>query len=209
MHFSFKATLSIDSLSLLPQIWDSYAELHEKFPHVSYSPTIDQTNRDNTDENFEVWKKVLVEIVKKEMNFIKKYHRPLWGWFSKPGKMVCNLNNTVNMHCDGGLYVCHGCQYQNCKSCFCIGETKNVTHLEDFLNEGFKPTLRHRKCVECSAVVCMVCHVNELGKCPDKAIKYKENWTRIIVNNEQRCRYFKYFGMMYQVMILSILNKVE
>lgn len=209
MHFSFKATLSIDSLSLLPQIWDSYAELHEKFPHVSYSPTIDQTDRDNTDENFEVWKSVLVEIVKKEMNFIKKYHRPLWGWFSKPGKMVCNLNNTVNMHCDGSLYVCHGCQYQNCKSCFCIGETKNVTHLEDFLNEGFKPTLRHRKCVECSAVVCTVCHVNELGKCPDKAINYKENWTRIIVNNEQRCRYFKYFGMMYQVMILSMLNKVE
>ena len=81
VHVSFKATLSMDSLSLLPQIWDSYKELYDRYDFVHYSPTIDQTDKDNTDENFKIWKDVLKKVAIKEIDFIKKHGRPLWVWF--------------------------------------------------------------------------------------------------------------------------------
>lgn len=39
--FSFKATLSFDSLELLPEVWDSYKELSKKYKNIRYSPTLD------------------------------------------------------------------------------------------------------------------------------------------------------------------------
>ena len=90
--FSFKATLSMDSFDLLPEIWDSYEKLHLMYNFVRYSPTIDQTNLNNNDENFEKWKKSLDIILKKEYNFISTHGYPLWNWFSNIGKLQCNLN---------------------------------------------------------------------------------------------------------------------
>jgi hypothetical protein len=49
---SFKATLSFDHLELLPQIWDSYEELHERYNFATYSPTLDQSNENNSYDNF-------------------------------------------------------------------------------------------------------------------------------------------------------------
>lgn len=203
---SFKATLSLDSLSLLPRIWDSYEKLHQKYQFVYYSPTIDQTNRNNDDSYFEEWKHVLVQIAKKEKNFIHRYGRPLWSWFTNPGKLACSLNDTVHIHCDGNFYVCHGCQYQSRAGYFSLGNTADTKTIEDRLNSGFKPTLRDKRCVLCSAVECSVCHVCELGKSDELAGNYKENWTRAMVNNQDRCRFFKYFGKIYHALRLSMIG---
>ena len=207
VRVSFKATLALDSIHLLPQIWDSYKELYDRFDFVHYSPTLDQTNADNTDEAFATWKKAVVEIAKKEKNFIKEHGRPLCLWFSAPGKLVCSLNDTIHMHCDGKLYVCHGCQYQNCSDAFSVGKTSDVKNLEDFLSKDFRPSLRLAQCVDCSAPICAVCHVSELSKNEEDAANYKERWTSVMVNNGNRCRFFKYFAKVYHALKLSLLKQ--
>lgn len=205
---SFKATLSMDSLNLLPQIWDSYEELWQKYPFVYYSPTIDQTNGNNSDENFEIWKKVLVDIARRERVFIAEHKRPLWSWFTNPGKLACSPNNIVHIHCDGNMYVCHGCQYQERSKYFITGNTKQIDDLEKSLNKGFRPTLRDIRCVECSAVECSVCHVCELAKTDETAINHKELWTKIMVNNQDRCRFFQYFGKIYHAIRLANIETI-
>ena len=202
---SFKATLSLDSISLLPEIWDSYNELNDIFGDVEYSPTLDQTDKNNTEEAFETWKKILPEMAKKEKQFILKHGRPLWSWFRKPGKMVCNLNSSAHMHCDGKLYVCHACPYTN-RDGFVLGNTSTVEKLEDAVVSGIQPTLRHIKCVKCGAVYCAVCHVNEISKGNDDE-NWTKQWTVAMVNNQDRCRYFKYFGMIYRSLIMSIIGR--
>jgi hypothetical protein len=204
---SFKATLSFNHLDLLPQVWESYRELHEKYEFVHYSPTLDQSSAMNSDDNFETWKTVLLEVAKKEMKFIEQHGYPLWSWFTNPGKLVCSLNNGVHIHNDGNLYVCHGCPYSNNSSVFVIGNTKSVRSLGDVLNDGFDLSLRHRKCVECSAVACQVCHISELDKDISDAVNYKEKWTSIVVNNQDRCRFYKYFGLIYNALIIAIISR--
>lgn len=202
---SFKATLSFNHLNLLPQVWESYKELHEKYDFVQYSPTLDQSNSSNSDVNFEIWKKVVLDVAKKEMKFIEQHGYPLWSWFTNPGKLVCSMNNGIHIHNDGNLYICHGCPYCNNSKMFIIGNTKDIKSLEDVLNNGFNISLRHKKCVKCSAVACQVCHVSELDKDIEKVTDYKENWTRIVVNNEDRCRFFKYFGLIYNALLISTI----
>lgn len=206
VQVTFKATLSMDSLSLLPQIWDSYKELHDRYDFVYYSPTLDQTDKDNTDENFEIWKDVLKQVAAKEIKFIRQYGRPLWVWFERPGKLACDINNSIHIHCDGNLYLCHGCQYQNNPDKFIVGTTREISNLENALISGFRPTVRHIDCVNCSAVVCSVCHVNELAKCPTLMNNYKDNWTRVMVNNPKRCRFFKQFGKIYYATTIAIME---
>ena len=143
--FSFKATLSMDSFDLLPEIWDSYEKLHSMYNFVRYSPTIDQTNLNNNDENFEKWKKSLDVILKKEYNFISTHGYPLWNWFSNIGKLHCNLNNSVSLHCDGNFYVCHGCHFLKNKECFKLGSVEDTNDIENVLNKKFNTKLKHKK----------------------------------------------------------------
>lgn len=206
--FSFKATLSMDSFDLLPEIWDSYEKLHSVYSFVRYSPTIDQTNLNNNDENFEKWKKSLDVILKKEYNFISTHGYPLWNWFSNIGKLHCNLNNSVSLHCDGNFYVCHGCHFLKNKECFKLGSVEDTNDIENVLNKKFNTKLKHKKCVDCSAVVCAVCHVSELDGDYDKSKNYVDNWARVVPNSFNRCKYFKYFGFIYHILNMYIINSI-
>ena len=204
---SFKATLSFDHLELLPQIWDSYKELHNRYDFAYYSPTLDQSNNMNSDKNYEIWKRVILEVAKKELKFMDEHGYPLWQWFTNPGKLVCSLNNGIHLHNDGNFYICHGCPYCKNSDVFKVGNTKTVKNIDDVINKDFDITLRRRECMECSAVACQVCHVAELDKDINDAINYKEKWTGIVVNNQDRCRFFKYFGLIYNALVISIISR--
>lgn len=106
------------------------------------------------------------------------------------------------------MYVCHGCQYQERSKYFITGNTKQIDDLEKSLNNGFRPTLRDRRCVECSAVECSVCHVCELAKTDETAINHKELWTKIMVNNQDRCGFFQYFGKIYYALRLANIETI-
>lgn len=207
MQVSFKATLSMDSLSMLPMIWDSYSELHDRHPFVRYAPTLDQTDADNTDAAFEDWKRVLPDVASREVGFIRRNGYPLWNWFSAPGKLACNLNGSVHMHCDGNVYYCHGCEYQNGCERFVVCRTSDIERLEDMVNSGFRSDLRTRKCNECSAVVCAVCHVAELAKSDEMSKDVVGNWTRAMVNSPGRCRFFRHFAKVYYAMRLAMAKE--
>lgn len=204
---SFKATLSLDMLDKLPEIWDSYEKLHSRYGFVYYSPTIDQTDSSTISSSFESWKKVLPKIAGKEIGFIKKNGRPLWSWFGSPGKLACDPNDTVHIHCDGNLYVCHGCQYQKNPEVFAIGKTSDDFDFDKMLNSGFKTNMRLLKCVKCPAVVCSVCHVKEISEMENPE-NYKELWARSMVNNPDRCRFFQYFGIVYQAFRTAITGMI-
>ena len=169
-----------------------------------YSPTLDQTSQWNTDEAFINWKKSLVSIAKKERRFMVENGRPLWSWFNSPRKMSCNVNNTIHMHCDGNMYVCHGCESQECREKFVVGKTSACEDLETCLLTGFNPYNRDMRCIRCQAVICLMCHVDEIAKSGENASNYRDLWNKVIVNNIDRCRYFRYFGMIYHALILSL-----
>lgn len=70
VKFSFKSTLSYDMLEHLPVIWDSYKQLFDEFGgFVDYCPTLD-TATSPTEEHLAVWKKVVLEVAKREVLFI-------------------------------------------------------------------------------------------------------------------------------------------
>ena len=69
----FKATLSYDMISKLPEIWDSYRTLHEQLSSyekadTQYAPTIDMMSNDAS--YFDEWKRAIAEVAKREKKFI-------------------------------------------------------------------------------------------------------------------------------------------
>lgn len=147
----------------------------------------------------------MVEVAKKEVEFIEQNGHPLWSWFEKPGKLACHVNNSIHVHNDGKYYICHGCPYLKDKEKFVLGETKTDSVLSK-LNSGFSSSLRTKKCVDCCAVACQVCHVSELSG-SRFADDCKPNWTRIMVNNPDRCMFFKFVGIVYHSLKMALLKK--
>lgn len=204
-RISFKATLSFKMLNCLPQVWDSYAELQKKYPHITYSPTLDQTSEYMTDESFETWKRVLVEVAKKEKKFIKKNGRPLWSWFDADGRGVCSLNNGVFVDTDGSMYVCHACPHTKNKDKFKLGDTSKISNFVECLNSGIKDTKIPVECQNCPSIICHTCNITMLDNCgPEICEKYKEYWNNVSVNNKDRCRYYKYFSVVYHALRLKL-----
>lgn len=112
---SFKATLSFDMIPHLPEIWKSYAELEDMFPNsgLVYAPTLDTNVSDG--KWIDDWKKAVVEVAKLEREHILTRGRPLWSWLMREWKSNCRLKNSLHVHSDGNIYVCHGSPYAKCK----------------------------------------------------------------------------------------------
>lgn len=195
INFDFKATLSFDMIKYLPQIWDSYHELHDKYDCIiTYYPTLDTTT--SKQQYFEDWKNALVEMMKKEHAFIKKHHHALFGWLNTGRKANCNLDNSIHIHTDGNIYICHGCAYKEDNDNMKYGNINEISSLYDVLNSDFGISDIPEQCKVCPATYCSVCHISNIRSDENP----HEKWISCKVNNKVRCMYFKYFGYMSKLL---------
>ena len=201
IQFSFKATLSYDMIYALPEIWDSYKQLSDRFDNtVTYFPTLDTATTPDP-SIFEIWKKVTLEVAKKEYQYIKQYGRPLWQWFSHGRKMNCGLGNSIHMHNDGNIYICHGCPYLSNSKRFITQNINTINSLYEVISEKFNMELDDT-CKKCEATHCSACHVTQLKDTDDI---YK-NWSSCRSNNPEKCKYYKWFGYVSKLLKFSYLR---
>ena len=135
----FKATLSYDMISKLPEIWDSYRALHEQLSSYEkadtrYAPTIDMMSNDSF--HFDEWKRAIVEVAKRERKFIVENGHPLMLWLSENAKYSCGTSKSVHLHSDGNMYICHACPYAKDKQAFSYGSYMELESLSSVI----KPT---------------------------------------------------------------------
>lgn len=193
--FDFKATLSFDMFKYLPEIWQSYQDLYEKYgDFVSYSPTLDTSY--TLDDQLEEWKTALHKIIPLELQFIQKYKRPLWVHFAETEKRNCQLNNNIHVHNDGNIYICHGCAYKSDNKLLLLGYTSNINSYFDVLTEKYQCNILPEQCRVCGATYCSICHIIHLK--PDQ--NPYTHWLDCRVNNINRCKYFKMFGFISKLL---------
>ena len=201
IHFDFKATLSFDMIKFLPQIWRSYYDLYLRYGNiVTYYPTLDTTYSDM--QYFEDWKTAIAEVAKLEFQFIKTNSRFLFGWFSTTHKGNCQLGNSIHIHTDGNMYICHGCAYKCNNDNLRYGSIESCKNLYDMISDKFEFDNVPEQCKRCPATYCSVCHVANIK---DNDDPYKV-WLSCKVNNKARCEYFKYFGYISKLLQYSLTN---
>lgn len=202
ISFSFKSTLSYDMIQYLPEIWDSYKQLYIEFGDSAlYFPTLD-TAATPPKNCFDIWKKTIIEVAKKEYDFITEYGNALWSWFSNGRKMNCKLENSIHLHNDGNIYVCHGCPYLDNKDRFIRQDIFEIKNLFDVVNEQFKMDL-NEKCSNCEATHCSACHVTQLKDTDD----LYNDWSNCRSNDENKCKYYKYFGYISKLLHFALFKK--
>ena len=201
IRFDFKATLSFDMIKYLSQIWDSYYDLHSKYGSiVTYYPTLDTTKSDL--KYFDDWKNSLLQVIKKEYDFIQKHHYALFGWLNDGRKGNCNLGNSLHIHTDGNIYICHGCAYKDNNENLKYGNINSINSLYDVLNDDFEINDVLKQCKECPATYCSVCHANSIKSDENP----REKWFVCKVNNKSRCMFFRYFGYISKLLQYKLDN---
>lgn len=201
--FDFKATLTHDMIDKLPEIWDSYYETFLEFDKsIRYGVTIDSIASNSDEETFNKWKKAIIELGKRELKFIKHYGFYLSSIFSiNDSKRVCNVNNVIFLHTDGNIYSCHGCPYLINKDKFILGNTKELDSL--FINKKEYNVERDFICKKCIAKYCAICHVTEI-----KSDDIFSNWSLDIKDNYNKCKYYKYLGLVNRIMNFILIKRI-
>lgn len=195
VKFDFKATLSFDMICHLPEIWKSYEKLYEEFGNiVRYHPTLDTTF--DSLEYYDQWKNALKQIIKYEYSFVKKHKQPLWSWFSENSKRNCMLGNSIFIHNDGNIYICHGCAYKNENQNLKIGNTHDIGSLNNVISNQYHFDKLPDECINCCATSCSVCHIINITPYEDP----HQEWLECRIRKVNRCQYFKYFGVISHIL---------
>lgn len=194
----FKSTLKPAYFKYMPEIWDDLEKLYYKFGRAksfAYTPTIDVKNvyKDNC---FEEFKKSVIKIAKKEVNFYKKEKRFLWNWvngskvFCKPGVTLTSLDT------NGDLYYCHRCFYlpdeketTKVGSIFDSDIVKKLENTHSFLLNKSEPDIE--ECDDCEATMCIRCNVQKFEQ--SNKNNFLDKWFDYLSQPDQ-CNYFKFFG---------------
>lgn len=202
IQFAFKATLSFDMIKYLPEIWDSYYKLFERYGSAAtYYPTLDTSVNDIS--YLQDWKDTLKKILFKEYTFILNNHTALFGWFNSSNKHNCMLGNSIHMHTDGNIYICHGCAYKEKNKNLLLANINQINSLYDVLSTKYNLGSLPIKCKKCAATHCQICHIVNLSENdnPEKC------WLNCRVNNNNRCKYFEYFGYISNVLKYKLISK--
>jgi radical SAM protein with 4Fe4S-binding SPASM domain len=111
-------------------------------------------------------------------------------------KFNCQLNNSIHVHNNGNIYICHGCAYKDNNLNLCIGNTSNISSFFDVLTSTYHYNSLPQECINCNATYCSICHITHLEPTQDP---YK-HWLDCRVNNINRCKYFKIFGFISKLL---------
>ena len=201
VKFSFKATLPFSMIERMPEAWESYRLLYAKYGNiVSYSPTLDTNDVDLS--KLKEFEDTLLKICAKEFNFIRCTGHTLLSWFNSE-KMSCNINDSIFMHDNGDIMLCHGCPYKCNNDNLKVSNTKVTKHLIDIIENMQDVNLELKSsCQNCSATYCAICHITTFGENDDPY----SSWSKKRDNNESRCKFFKLFGKYNKLLNYSVIK---
>ena len=211
IQFHLKATITEDSIHMMPKCWESYEQLYDRFGRcIAYSPSLDtssQLSKMDVDE----WKEVVLQLAKNEFRFIKKNKHPLMSWFNFGQKKICDIRHSILMHSDGNLYLCHGAPYldEEKKNKFILATTRQLENLDDpqdilFRDDNIFINAARKDCLECEATFCGMCHIQEV----DSSI-YQQDWIPCISRNKKKCQLYKEFGKIARALKFSISRNCQ
>lgn len=211
VQFHLKATITEDSISMMPQCWKSYEQLYDRFGRcISYSPSLD-TSSQLREIDMDEWKKIIFQLAKNEFGFIKKNRHPLMSWFNFGQKKICDIRNSIHMHSDGNFYLCHGAPYldEKKKTKFILTTTKQIEHLDNpqdilFRNDNIFIDSRRNECMNCEATFCGMCHIQEVD--PNA---YQKDWIQCISRNRKKCQLYQEFGKIARALKFSIFKNCQ
>lgn len=203
--FNFKGTIAADSIEMMPECWDSYQEMAERYPkQTAWAPTIDST-ADLSTIDLNLWRSVLIQIAKKELTFIKQHHRPLLSWFTD-SRHFCDVRLTTFMHSDGNFYLCHGAPYiqdDSQRAKFITGNTKSVTSIADVIDpQAIDVNSLDPRCSRCGATYCGACHINLVD--PDNI---RKDWCQCLSKDASRCQLMIEFGKIDRMLKLVLASR--
>ena len=199
IRWNFKSTLSLDCIEHFSEMWDSFSKLHEKYPHIQFSPTIDTTNCDIS--KFDEFKKQLISITKKEMKFYDENGDFLLIWFTDRNKRVCNVNDQLFIDYNGDTYTCHGCPYIQESEKFKGKNIKDIQNLDECIGFGYVIN-RPRECIQCEAKYCAVCFCTKTD-----TTDIKKNWGTSASRDGNLCKYHRFIGKITNILDYMMITK--
>lgn len=197
-EWGFKPTLSLDCVGHFSEMWDSFAKLHGKYPHIKFSPTIDTTKC--TDERFDEFRRQLMRIAHREMSFYEENGDFLISWFTDRSKRTCNVNDHVFIDYDGNTYTCHGCPYLEDSDRFRGKNIAEIENLDECIGFGYD-IHRPLECVQCEAKYCSVCFCTKIG-----TSDIKKNWGASATRDPTLCKYHKLIGKVINILDYAMIT---
>lgn len=191
----FKPTIMLENVDLLPEVWDSFAKLHEEDSSIEYFPNLDTMKDDAT--YIDKFSSAMKIIAKREYDRIRNGKSLLMGWFyPHVSKNRCCLDNMIHIHTDGSIYNCHGGPYIKNHDKIRLGKTSEITSLYP-LFRTYEINAENEVCLRCEAKACLVCHMAQLHN-PQSPSDVIENWEKCRCCCGSRCLYYKFFGRLHR-----------
>lgn len=206
VNFSFKATLTYDFVKHLPEIWDSYEQLYNRYGfNAVYNPSLDTTEKTISNQEYNDWKLALIEIAKREIKFFRKHKHPLWSWLKTTGPINCNRDYTIHLHNDGNAYICHGAPYsKHCKK-LVIANIFDITSLDQIIiNRGIQDSVQSPVCNKCSTIYCAKCHISLI-----KDLDKYSDWKLCQPHNSMTCLFYSYFSLISRLINFQLVNTIS
>jgi uncharacterized protein len=206
IDYGLKATMSWKDFKYLPECWDDFKSLHNKFgSKIKYSLTVDYYNVEFSKYK-DIVEKVLIKVAQKEVEFFKEYRYFLSNIF-RGNKAICATGK--NMACidtDGIVYNCHGAIYSKCSDDL---QYANIFD-KDFINSIQRANsiyannnIEPDECKECISSSCLRCNVKKYEE--SKKETHLDRWYDYPAQKDL-CKYYKLVGKI-SAAIGSILKR--
>ena len=192
LPFTMKATLEQKNFKYLPEIWEDFHNLYNEFgKNIKYALTVDYHNVEVMKYYSEI-ERALIEVAKKEKQFILKNDRMLSTIFEKR-KAACSAGRqSVAIDIDGTISLCHGCLYSSLKDELKYSSIFNDNFVDDLRKKSEEIKQQNEEhCSNCVALLCLRCNVKKY-ECSNKN-KFLDRWHDYL-NQQELCEYYKLCG---------------
>lgn len=200
INYGLKGTMSWDDYKHIPECWDDYNSLHDKFgSKIKYALTVDYY-----DVRFSTYKEEvedsLIKVAQREVKFFRKHGYFLSNIFRSNRAICATGKNMCVVDTKGNIYNCHGAIYSKCSEDFKYGDFFN----ENFINNIKESHIRYQdnhfepeECKNCVAVSCLRCNVKKYEE--SKKEDHLDRWYDY-TSQEDLCDYYKLVGKINYAM---------
>ncbi len=199
--YSLKATLAHKDFMYMPECWEDFKRLYERFgDNINYSLTVDYHNI-QTVKYFNELETALIRIAEKEYQFYKLHKRFLSNIFSS-NKLFCSAGKKMlAVDIDGKMYYCHGCIYSDRAdelSRYSIFDERLVDLIRYNYNFFYDSQRSIKECEDCVALTCIRCNVKKYET--SKQSGFLNRWHDYPSQGEL-CLYYKTAGRIGRALI--------
>jgi radical SAM protein with 4Fe4S-binding SPASM domain len=194
IDFGLKSTLSFENFKYLPEIWEDFNNLYDKFGEkITYALTVDYYDV-KFKEFRETVENTLIDISIKELNFFREHNRFLSNMF-KLNRAICGTGMSMaTVDTDGSVYYCHGCIYSDNSDSFSYTNIRSDDFIRDLQKETEKMrkiSFEPEKCKNCISTMCLRCNVRKYDMSKKK--EFAERWFDY-TSQPDLCEYYQMVG---------------